>query len=170
MSTHSPNHADDSGFFRPIAGLAVWLAICYGAAALGSVFSVGAIPGWYETLTKPPGTPPNAVFGPVWTVLYGMMGVAAWRVWLLRGLRGAWGALALFAVQLGLNVGWSALFFGRQAIAAAMIEIVLLWCAIAATTVAFLRHDRLAAALLAPYWAWVSFAAWLNYGFWRLNG
>jgi tryptophan-rich sensory protein len=125
---------------------------------------------WYPTLVKPSFNPPAWVFGPVWTVLYLMMGVAAFLVW-RKGLAtdGVRLALAVFAVQLALNGLWSILFFGMQSPAWALVEILLLWLAIGATVVLFRRVVPTAAALLLPYWAWVSFATLLNASLWWLN-
>lgn len=125
---------------------------------------------WYPTLVKPSFTPPAWVFGPVWTLLYIMMGVAAFLVW-KKGLdqSGVKTALLLFLIQMGLNGAWSLLFFGMRAPGIAFVEILVLWCAIAATIVVFFGQSKWAGGLLVPYWAWVSFAAVLNYGFWRLN-
>ncbi len=125
---------------------------------------------WYPTLTKPPFNPPAWVFGPVWTLLYVMMGVAAYLVW-----RKGWEneavkvALAFYLVQLILNGLWSLLFFGMQSPALAFAEILLLWFAIAATIVWFWRVSPAAGILLLPYEAWVSFAALLNGSLWLLN-
>lgn len=151
---------------RAWIGLAVWLAICYGAALIGSQFTAN---GWYRALDKPSWTPPPWVFGPVWTVLYGMMAVAAWLVWKDRGLAGARTALLLFVVQLALNVAWSWLFFGLHRPGLALIDVVALWAAILATLVAFWKVRWLAGALLLPYLAWVTFAAALNHRIWQLN-
>jgi benzodiazapine receptor len=150
-------------------GLGVSLAACYGAAALGTLASAPELGGWYARLAKPPWNPPNAVFGPVWTGLYGLMAVAAWRVWRKRAGRRTSGALALFGVQLGLNLAWSWIFFGGHAPGAAAFEIVLLAVVIAATLRAFRPLDRVAALMLVPYLAWVVFAAGLNIAIWRLN-
>lgn len=142
------------------------------ALTLGCGLAVGLIArpdGWYAALAKPPFNPPNWIFGPVWTTLYVLMGVAAWRVWLHRGDAAARRATALFLVQLTLNVAWSGLFFGLRNPAAAFVEIVALWAAVAATTVAFLRIERTAGTLLLPYLAWITFAAYLNFGIWSLN-
>lgn len=146
--------------------LAAFLLLCYGAAAIGAQFTPGA---WYAELTKPTWTPPGAVFGPVWTLLYGMMAVAAWLVWRVGGKRGVRGALALFGVQLALNVAWSWLFFGLQRPGAALVDILLLWLAISATILAFWRVRPAAGMLLVPYLVWVSFATALNLQIWRLN-
>ena len=125
---------------------------------------------WYPTLAKPSFNPPSWVFGPVWTVLYIMMGVAAFLVWRV-GLDadGVKIALAAFALQLALNGIWSILFFGMQAPGWALVEIILLWIAIGVTAVLFWRISPLAGALLLPYWGWVSFAAVLNASLWWLN-
>jgi translocator protein len=147
-------------------GLVAWLALCYGAAAVGAQFMPGA---WYQELAKPSWTPPGWLFAPVWTILYGMMAVAAWLVWRPRGFAGAPTALSLFLVQLVLNTTWSWLFFGLQRPGLAMIDIAALWIAIASTAAAFWGPSRVAALLLIPYLAWVSFAAALNFSIWRLN-
>jgi benzodiazapine receptor len=152
---------------RGALALAAALLACFAAAAVGALFPPGE---WYLGLERPLLTPPGWVFGPVWTTLYTLMAVAAWLVWRARGLAGARGPLALFAIQLVLNAAWSPLFFGAHALGWALVEITALWLAIAATLAAFGRVRPLAAALLAPYLAWVSLALWLNLGFWRLNG
>lgn len=154
---------------KQTVGLAVLLALCLGAAALGSAATVPRIDDWYATLNKPLWTPPSWVFGPVWTVLYIAMAVAAWLVWRQRETGGVWVPLLLFAVQLALNMAWSWLFFGLKSPALGFADIVLLWIAIAATLVAFWGRSRVAGLLLAPYLAWVTFAAALNYSIWQLN-
>jgi tryptophan-rich sensory protein len=138
----------------------------FGAAAIGAQFMPGA---WYEGLARPPLTPPNWIFGPVWTALYALMGLAAAIVWMKSGWRAARVPLAVYALQLALNSLWSALFFGMHRPDLALVDIVVLWLAIAATMAAFAKHSKLAAAMLAPYLAWVSFATYLNAGFWWLN-
>jgi translocator protein len=149
------------------AALAGWVGLCYLAAFVGSRFTdTGA---WFRALEQPAWAPPDRVFGPVWTVLYTLMGIAAWLVWRARGFRGAPTALGLFLVQLVLNVAWSGLFFALQRPDLAFAEIVVLWAAIVATVVAFWRVRPLAGALLLPYLAWVTFAAALNFAIWRLN-
>jgi tryptophan-rich sensory protein len=154
---------------REVVGLALWLALVFAAAAAGAAFTAPAIPTWYAGLRKPSLTPPNWVFGPVWTLLYVMMAVAAWLVWRRGGWVGARVALALFVVQLAFNVGWSALFFGLKLPGAAFAEIVILWLLILLTALRFRRHSAAGSLLLAPYLLWVSFAGWLNYQVWRLN-
>ena len=125
---------------------------------------------WYATLNSHPLTPPNWVFSPVWTVLYIMMGVAAYLLW-RRGMDadGVRLALAVFVVQLALNGLWSILFFGMQSPGWALVEIVALWVAIGATIWLFWRVVPAAGLLLLPYWAWVSFATVLNASLWWLN-
>jgi tryptophan-rich sensory protein len=150
-------------------GLAVFVLICFAAAGIGSMLTAPHIGGWYATLRKPSWTPPNWVFGPVWSTLYFMMAIAAWLVWRKHGFSGAPFALTLFAVQLALNVTWSGLFFALQRPGAAFAEIVLLWCAIAATTISFWRLSPTAGWLMSPYWVWVTYAAALNLTIWRLN-
>jgi benzodiazapine receptor len=151
---------------RQFLALGGFLAASFAAAAFGSRFLPGE---WYAALAKPAWNPPNWIFGPVWTLLYTMMGVAAWRVWRKAGFRRAPVAMGVFALQLILNAAWSWLFFGLHRMDLAFAEILVLWAAILATAVSFHRHDRLAAWLLAPYLAWVSFAAVLNFTLWRLN-
>lgn len=154
---------------KQTVGLVVLLAVCLGAAALGSAATVPRIDDWYATLDKPSWTPPSWVFGPVWTVLYIAMAVAAWLVWRQRETGGVRVPLLLFAVQLALNMAWSWLFFGLKSPALGFADIVLLWIAIAATLVAFWGRSRVAGLLLAPYLAWVTFAAALNYSISQLN-
>lgn len=113
--------------------------------------------------------PPGSIFGPVWTTLYVLMGIAAWLVWKREGFWPAKTALILFAIQLVLNGAWSWIFFRMRRPDLAFLEILFLWIAIAATTLAFFRHSQLAGWLLTPYLAWVSFAAVLNFTIWRMN-
>lgn len=154
------------GVGRSLLALTGWLALCFGAAAFGAQFTPGA---WYAGLTKPSWNPPNWIFGPVWSALYTMMATAAWLVWRRAGWRIGTLPLTLFLLQLLLNALWSWLFFGRQNPALALLEIAALWLAILATLISFRRISPLAAGLLAPYLAWVSFAAVLNFTLWRLN-
>jgi tryptophan-rich sensory protein len=124
---------------------------------------------WYAKLRKPAITPPNWIFGPVWTVLYLLMAISAWLVWRNAGWPGARFALVLFFLQLALNVAWSGLFFGLRRPAAALIEILLLWAAIVATAFAFRPLSMAAFWLMVPYAVWVLFAGFLNFLLWRLN-
>ncbi|MCW5771053.1 MAG: tryptophan-rich sensory protein [Rhodospirillaceae bacterium] len=151
------------------AGLAVALAVCLTVGYLGSLWTAPGVRDWYPDLAKPPITPPNWVFAPVWTALYVLMAVAAWRVWRRAGFGGAPVALSLFGLQLALNLFWSYLFFDRHLIGAATVEIAVLFMSIAATAIAFARIDRLAALLLLPYLAWVGYAGVLTGWIWVLN-
>ena len=144
------------------------LLLCFAVAGAGGFATAEGVRTWYPTLDKPPWTPPNWLFGPVWTVLYAAMAVAAWNVW--RQAEPARGALGLWALQLVLNAGWSPLFFGLQRLDLALVDIAALWLAIAATIAAFWTHSRLSAGLLVPYLVWVSYAGALNFRLWQLNG
>lgn len=149
---------------RAFLPLLPFLGLVAGAAFFGATFQPGA---WYEGLRKPPGNPPNWVFGPVWTVLYVAIAVAAFRVW--RVQPGPSVALGLWAVQLALNALWSWLFFGLERAGLALIDIVGLLALLAATTVAFFGVDRTAGWLFLPYVTWVAYATYLNAGLWLLN-
>jgi tryptophan-rich sensory protein len=154
---------------KDMAALAVCLAACFGTAALGALFTGPAVRTWYQEIRKPGFSPPDWLFGPVWTALYAMMGAAAWLVWRKGDAAGRDVALALFAVQLALNAAWSPIFFGLRSFGGAFVDIVALWIAIAASLVAFWRISMPAGVLLAPYLVWVGFAAVLNLAIWRLN-
>lgn len=154
---------------RDIAGLLAFLVICFAVSVAGGAATATSVSTWYQALQKPPFNPPDWLFAPVWTVLYVMMAIAGWRVWRAHGLRGARVALALFAIQLALNLGWSFVFFGYRQIGAALAEIVVLLVAIVTTAILFWRRDRIAGALLIPYGGWVAFAATLNFALWQLN-
>lgn len=144
--------------------LAVSLLLPQLAGGIGALFTSPAIPGWYSQLIKPSFTPPSWLFGPAWTALFVMMGVALFLVWQSRAPRQlARAAYVTFGVQLGLNVLWSALFFGLRQPLWAFAEIVVLWLAILATILMFGRVRPAAAWLLVPYLAWVTFASCLNY-------
>lgn len=139
----------------------VVVGICLGVGALGGVLTASSVGSWYPTLSKPSWNPPGSVFGPVWTALYVMMAIAYWVVWKARGFA-ARRATTLFAIQLGLNLFWSALFFGLRRPDWALLEIVILLGAITLTAVEFRKVSRLAAALLVPYLLWVAYATSLN--------
>lgn len=149
---------------KPAIAFVVFVAIAFLAAAIGAAFPPGA---WYASLRKPAFTPPNWIFGPVWTLLYAGMGVAAALVWRCSNRAVP---IGLWSAQLILNAVWSWLFFGLHRTGLAFAEILVLWAFILATAVAFWRARPLAGALLLPYLAWVGFAGWLNWGLWRLNG
>lgn len=150
----------------PAVSLLFWISASLAAGVAGSRFMPGE---WYAALAKPSWNPPNDVFGPVWTVLYILMGIAAWLVWRRVGFAGARVSLGLFLGQLVLNALWSYLFFGAQRPDLAFVEIAILWGAILATTIGFWRISVAAGILLLPYLAWVSFAGVLNFTLWRLN-
>lgn len=153
---------------RQTMGLIGWLMLSFAAAAIGAVASVQAAT-FYQQLVQPSWAPPSSMFGPVWSLLYALMGIAAWLVWRDGGWRRQRGVLALFVLQLAVNALWSWLFFGWHRGALAFTNIVLLWLLIAATVIGFWRVRPLAGALLLPYLCWVSFAAALNFAVWQLN-
>ena len=153
---------------KQILGLIGWLVISFAAAAVGAVASIQAR-SFYSQLAQPAWAPPPWLFGPVWTVLYALMAIAAWLVWRSGGLHTNRIALSLFMAQLALNALWSWLFFAWQQGALAFVDIVLLWVLIVVTLVSFWRVRPLAGALLIPYLLWVSFASALNYALWQLN-
>jgi tryptophan-rich sensory protein len=143
------------------------LALCFAVAGIAGWATATSVDSWYPTLAKPGFTPPDQVFGPVWSVLYAMMALAAWLAWRRVGWRDR--ALGLFFAQLALNLAWSVLFFGLQLVGAALAEILLLLALIAATTLAFWRIDRRAGLLLVPYLLWVGYASLLNGAIWLMN-
>lgn len=149
-------------------GLVAWLAVCFVAAAIGSVASINA-PEFYAQLNKPDWAPPASVFGPVWSVLYALMGISAWIVWRAYSFWPVSGTFYLFLVQLAVNALWSWLFFSWHLGAWAFADIVLLWLLVFATVVAFWRLRPLAGMLLLPYLLWVSLASALCYSIWQLN-
>jgi tryptophan-rich sensory protein len=153
---------------RQIIGLLGWLFLCFAAAGIGAAASADAGT-FYERLVRPGWAPPGWLFAPVWAALYALMAVASWLVWRAHGFREGGTALALFIVQLGANAAWTWLFFAWRQGALAFAEVILLWCLIVATAASFRRLDALAAALLLPYLAWVTFAAALTFSTWRLN-
>lgn len=143
------------------------------AGIIGSLFTTTAVNGWYTLLVRPSFAPPSWIFGPVWTTLFLLMGIASFLVWRKGKTEGFSKririALTLFGIQLVLNTFWSIIFFGSENLGGAFFEIIFLWIAIVATTVAFYKIIKPAAYLLLPYIAWVTFAAYLNYAFWQLN-
>lgn len=149
-------------------GLVGWLVVSFAASAVGAVASIQA-QSFYGKLTQPSWAPPGWVFGPVWTTLYALMGVAAWLVWREGGFRKNKTSLSLFLVQLVVNALWSWLFFAWHLGAYALIDLIALWLLIIATLVTFWRVKPLAGTLLVPYLLWVSFAGILNYTVWQLN-
>lgn len=151
---------------RDVFGLLAFVVLCFGVSALSGMATASAVPDWYAALRKPSWTPPNWVFGPVWTVIYALMAVAGWSAWREGRSRAA---TLLFLLQLVLNASWTWLFFGLRRPDLGLVGIAALWVAIAATMVAFWRVSRGATVLFVPYLAWVSFAAALNFAIWRMN-
>lgn len=150
----------------------------FAVAALGGRTTAESVRTWYPTLEKPPFNPPNAVFGPVWSVLYLLMGIASYQVEQASSDDAAHpranpadvsAARSIYRIQLALNLIWTWLFFGRRALGLALIEIVALWAAIVLTVIRFRRVSRPAALLLLPYLAWTTFAVALNFEIWRRN-
>lgn len=150
-------------------GSLVCVGLCVAGGGLSALSVRGGLAEWYPLLDKPAWTPPNAVFGPVWTVLYLTIGLSAW--WIIRNTQGTWSGWSrhAFLIQLGLNWAWSPIFFGLRQPGAALIEIGCLWIAIAVTIRLVLPISRLAAYLLIPYLGWVTAATALTYSIWRLN-
>jgi len=146
--------------------LVVWVGLCFAVAFLASRYQPGI---WYQGLIKPAWTPPNWLFGPVWSLLYLMMGIAAWLVWKQNGLSAAALPLGFFILQLVLNGLWSWLFFGKHLIGTAFLDIVLLWIAILVTMILFWNRQPLAGILFLPYLLWVSYPSTLNFALWRMN-
>lgn len=153
---------------KQILGLIGWFIVSFAASAIGAVASMQA-KSFYGQLAQPSWAPPASVFGPVWTVLYALMAIAAWLVWRSGGFRANRTALSLFGVQLALNALWSWLFFAWHLGAWAFADIVVLWGLIVATAICFWRVRPMAGALLIPYLLWVGFASGLNYSVWQLN-
>lgn len=145
-----------------LLALVVAILCCFAAAAIGGYATTRSLRTWYLALPKPSWNPPNAVFGPVWTVLYLVMGISVWLVWRARDEHDVALAIACFAAQLVLNVLWSVAFFGFRSPRGGLVVIVVLWLAIAATIAAFSQISVLGAAILVPYLLWVTFATALN--------
>ncbi|MDD5416087.1 MAG: tryptophan-rich sensory protein [Candidatus Daviesbacteria bacterium] len=148
---------------RNIFKLILSIVICLAAGGVGSLFITSSIPDWYQTLNKPFFSPPNWVFGPVWTILYIMMGLSLYLVWTKKKVP------TIFWIQLILNVAWSIIFFEMKNPALALVEIVALWIAIFLTIKAFTKINKLAGNLLIPYLLWVTFASFLNLSIVILN-
>lgn len=156
---------------KQIVVLAGFIVLAFAAPAVSTVFSVAGPGDWYRALNKPWFNPPNWIFGPVWTFLYTAMAVAAWLVWrecAQTGVSMAW-PLGLFMAQLVLNALWTPLFFGMHRLDLALVEILMLWVAIAATAAAFYPISKAAAWLFVPYLLWVGFASFLNATLWWMN-
>jgi tryptophan-rich sensory protein len=157
---------DEAPDHRRLSALKYFIILTLAVGAVAAVVTEPEIAGWYGALNKPSFNPPNWLFAPVWTALYIIMAVAAWRVWRIAGLKSV--PLILFFVQLALNFAWSILFF-HFLIGVALADIGLLLLLIVMTALAFWRRERIAGLLLVPYVAWVGFAAVLNLAIWQLN-
>ncbi len=154
---------------KEILPLIICIAIPLAAGFIGSIFTTPEIGNWYSTLVKPSFNPPSWVFGPVWTFLYFLMGLALFVIWRSKPSKEKRLALTMFAIQLVFNVLWSFVFFGAHLLLWSLVEILILLNLIALTIRAFGRIRRQAALLLLPYWLWVVFATFLTYSIWRLN-
>lgn len=155
---------------RKIVQFIISLILCQGAGLIGTVFTVGAIQNWYVYLNKPGFSPPNWIFGPVWTVLYTLMAVALFAVW-QTGLNNRRTKIAfwIFIIHLGVNALWSILFFGLRNPAMALIDITMLWILVAVSMFLFYKIRKATLWLLLPYLVWVTFAIFLNFYIWKLN-
>lgn len=149
-----------------LAGVFIFATESVGLVAARA--TAASVRDWYPTLRKPPWTPPNWLFAPVWTIMYALIGIGAYVVF-TSGSDGRVLALSVFGVQLALNAGWSIVFFGLRSVVGGLVEIAFLWSSVAATMLLFFRIEELAGWLIAPYLAWVSFAAALNLRVWQLN-
>lgn len=149
--------------------LILFIIICEAVGIAGSFFTVKAIPTWYEKLRQPSFRPPNWLFGPVWTLLYALMGISAYLVYQNRQLPLAKVGLIFFLIQLALNAIWTPLFFGAKKLDWAFFEIAFMWVFIVLSVVYFFVIVPLAGWLMLPYIVWVSFASLLNYSIWQLN-
>lgn len=149
--------------------LIISILIANAAGFIGAIFTSNSVDTWYRTVEKPLLSPPNWVFGPVWTTLFVLMGIAAYIVWKKSSGKKRRIALGVYGLQLVLNTLWSIIFFGLQSPQWAFVEIVALWLSIVSTIFLFARISKAAAWLLVPYILWVSFASYLNYMIWMLN-
>ena len=152
-----------------IPGLCLFISLCLLVSGLGGAITSNTVDTWYQGINKPSFNPPDWVFAPIWITLYVLMGIAAWRIWRKSSPKKIVIPLAVFSIQLALNLIWSFLFFGIQRIDLALFEIVTLLIVIIANTVLFWRVDRLAGIFLIPYIAWVTYAMILNASIWILN-
>lgn len=146
---------------RSATVLLALLLLCFSVAAVGGVSTAEGVRDWYPALDKPPWTPPNWAFGPIWTLLYASMAVAAWDI-IRRGSQPRRAALGWFGVQLALNMAWSPVFFGAQYVGLALLVMTALWVAVAACIAAFARHSVASSLLMVPYLGWLSIAWTLN--------
>ena len=153
---------------KSILGLVMWLLITFAAAAIGAIASASAA-GFYDKLSRPEWAPPASLFGPVWSLLYLLIAIAAWLVWKDAGFRGASLALSMMIAQLAANALWTWIFFAWHRGALALFEIIVLWILIVITMTLFWRVRPVAGALFVPYLLWVTFATALTYSMWQRN-
>lgn len=160
----------ESSKIKELPKLVVSILIPLFVGYLGAVTTIASIPTWYATIAKPSWAPPNWIFGPVWTILYVLMGIALYLVW-SKGLhrKDVQFAIIIFAVQLLLNLSWSVVFFGYHALFASFSLVLILWLAILANLIAFYVISKTAGLLMVPYILWVSIASYLNYSIYLLN-
>lgn len=149
--------------------LIISIVATVGIGSLGGIFTIAEIPNWYAGLNKPSFNPPNWLFGPVWTSLYTMMGIAFYLIWKQPATDTRKKAIQIFIIQFVLNFFWSIIFFSLHSIGAALIEIIVMWIFILLTIIQFSKLSKPAAWLLVPYIAWVSFATILTASIWKLN-
>jgi tryptophan-rich sensory protein len=153
--------------------LLLFLFLCFSVEIIGGWLTRSSVSSWYPTLHKPSWNPPNWIFGPVWTILYGLMAISLWLIWLKQKegseQKSFQLAYILFGLQLFLNCLWSGLFFWMQNPALALIDILLLWVVLLLTIIEFHKHSPLAAFLLVPYFLWITYAVTLNAAIWNLN-
>jgi translocator protein len=155
-----------------LPALALFLMLALGAGALGALFSPGfstSAAHWYLGLVKPDWLPPQKLFAPIWTAQYVLMAIAAWIIWRERYHRGRSAAITAFCIQLVLNALWAPVFFGMKNIDAGLFDIVVLWLTVGWTMREFSRVAPSAAVILVPYFLWITFAAAINLGIWKLN-
>lgn len=151
---------------KSAVAILAFVGLCLTIGAVGGFATAGSVNTWFAGLAKPSFNPPSFVFGPVWTFLYILIGISGYLAWSAKAPRSS---MAIYALQLALNLGWSLVFFGLRRPDLAFIEILALWVSIIANVLAFWKVHRTAALLLLPYLGWVSFAAVLNFAIWRLN-
>lgn len=167
MVTYRSKYPDRKFRLGPFL-ISLFITLAIGGVA--SLFTRPEIGGWYRFLHKPSFNPPAWIFGPVWTILYVLIAIAAYRAWMRRNKLEGFGTTCwIYFIQLALNFSWSIVFFGMHLIAAALVVIVLLWICIILNIIRFAKYDRLAGWLLVPYLLWVGFATILNYAIYRLN-
>lgn len=161
---------------KDILKLVLSVAICQGAGLIGTLFTFSSIQNWYNLLNQPSFRPPNWLFGPVWTILYTLMGISFYLIWVklndkkyLKKAKQIRLALVIFLIHLFFNATWSIIFFGLHNIFLALINILVIWVFIVVLISKFWSLDKRASILLIPYLAWVSFATILNYSIWILN-